>query len=91
MLRAESAPGGHIWIAVEDSGPGIAPEERERIFEPYYRVERADGTTVPGSGLGLAVARQLMDQQGGRVWVEPAPGGGARFVVEVRASRERTG
>ena len=90
-LRAYAPTQGLIRVAVEDSGPGIAPEERERIFEPYYRVARTDAAAVPGSGLGLAVARRLMDQLGGRIWVESAASGGACFLVEVRASRERGG
>ena len=76
---------------MEDSGAGVAPEERERIFELYYRVARGDGAVVPGSGLGLAVARRLMDQLEGRIWVEGGDGGGACFLIEVRASRERDG
>ncbi len=91
VLRARPTGDGHVRLEVEDSGPGIPPEERERIFEPYYRVPRTDGAGVPGSGLGLAVARQLIDQQDGRIWVESAEHGGACFMVEVRASRERVG
>ena len=72
---------------VNDSGPGIALADRERIFEPFFRVRRA-GAQVPGSGLGLAVARRSVDQLGGRIWVEDNPDGrgGARFCVELRAA-----
>ena len=76
---------GQVRIEVDDSGEGIAEPLRERIFDPYYRVDRTDGT-VHGSGLGLAVARQLLELQGGRVWVEDAPARGARFCVELPAA-----
>ena len=72
-----------VRFEVSDSGPGIAPADRERIFEPFFRVRRA-GTPVPGSGLGLAVARRAVGQLGGRLWVEDNQDGtGARFCVEL--------
>ncbi len=77
-----AATAGRVRIEVDDSGDGIPETLRERIFDPYYRVDRNDGT-VHGSGLGLAVARRLIELQSGRIWVEDAPDGGARFCVEL--------
>ena len=86
-LRTEE---GRIRLEIRDHGIGIAREDRERIFELYYRVRGPGGESVPGSGLGLAVARRLIEAQGGRVWVEdPEDGPGARFCIEVRAAYER--
>lgn len=75
---------GTVRISVEDAGPGVPPEERERIFERFARGAASQGSKG-GSGLGLALAAQNAHLQGGRVWVEPAAGGGARFVVELEA------
>jgi signal transduction histidine kinase len=60
-----------IVLAIQDSGPGITPDELERIFERFYRSDRARGT--PGTGLGLAIARHIMRAHGGRIWAENAP------------------
>jgi two-component system phosphate regulon sensor histidine kinase PhoR len=60
-----------VVLAVQDSGPGITPDELERIFERFYRSDRARGT--PGTGLGLAIARHIMRAHGGRIWAENAP------------------
>ncbi|MDA0351341.1 MAG: HAMP domain-containing sensor histidine kinase [Chloroflexi bacterium] len=77
-----------IRIEVDDSGEGIPANLRERIFDPYYRVDRSD-PAIHGSGLGLAVARQLIALQSGRIWVEDSPTGGARFCVELPRVIER--
>jgi len=74
---------GVVRIAVSDEGPGIPPEWRERIFEPY---SRRDTMTARGSGIGLYAARRLAESMKGRLWCEPAPGGGARFVLALPAS-----
>lgn len=73
-----------VVLSVIDSGPGIPPEERERIFERFYRTD--PNGTKPGMGLGLAIVRGLVESCGGSVWVEDAPGGGAAFRVSLRTS-----
>jgi signal transduction histidine kinase len=79
--------GERVRIDVEDSGPGIATEDRAEIFLPFFRVQRDGAAQVPGSGLGLAVAKRLIELQGGTIWVEAASGGsdatGSRFCVEL--------
>ena len=71
-----------VRITVDDQGPGITGRERERIWEPFYRLERDASSAVAGSGIGLSVVRELVGLHGGSVWVDRAPGGGARFVIE---------
>jgi signal transduction histidine kinase len=70
---------------MDDAGPGIAEEDRERIWQPFVRL--AGASAVTGSGIGLAVVRELVAGQGGRCWAEAAPRGGARFVVELPGGR----
>ncbi len=70
-----------LLLAVDDAGPGIPPEERERMFERFARGSWSDST--PGTGLGLALAVEHLRLHDGRVWVEDSPEGGARFVIEV--------
>jgi signal transduction histidine kinase len=72
----------HARLWVDDEGPGIPARERERIFEMFYRSSLHAKSGVAGSGIGLAVVKQFTDLLEGRVWVEQAPGGGARIVVE---------
>jgi signal transduction histidine kinase len=74
---------GVVRVEVTDEGPGIPPEWRDRIFEPYARHETA---TARGSGIGLYAARRLAESMGGRLWCEPAPSGGARFVLALPAA-----
>ena len=70
-------------ITVVDHGPGIPPEERERVFERFHRVEST--RTMPGSGLGLAIVEQVAAAHGGRAFVDEAEGGGAAVTLELPA------
>ena len=76
--------GSWAGFAVEDSGPGLAPEERDKVFDRFFR-GRAAGMrgAGEGSGLGLSLVREHVGLHGGRVWVEDREGGGARFVVRL--------
>jgi signal transduction histidine kinase len=70
-------------LEVEDEGKGIPADQREAVFSPYARLDRDRDSGVAGSGIGLAVVRELVQRQGGAVWVEEAMSEGARFVVEL--------
>ena len=77
-----------IWV--DDEGPGIPPADRERVWDRFWRLERDRGSAVAGTGIGLAVVRELVALHGGRAWVEdPQPraaangGCGVRFVIEL--------
>ena len=78
--------GPWLRFVVEDAGPGVAPGERDRIFERFSRGSTGRRRGLgDGTGLGLAIVAQHVRQHGGRVWVEGRVGGGSRFVVELRA------
>jgi signal transduction histidine kinase len=72
-------------LRVEDEGPGIPEHEYARVFEPFVRLERASKSSAGGSGIGLAVVRELVGLQGGRVWLERGATGGTRVVVELES------
>jgi signal transduction histidine kinase len=72
-----------LVVHVRDHGPGVAPHERERIFERFVRGQAAAETR--GSGIGLSVVRLLVEAMGGTVQVGEAPGGGADFALRLRA------
>jgi len=88
---------GDIELRVEDEGPGIRPENLERIFERFY-TDRPEGSFGKNSGLGLSISRQIIEAHQGRIWAEnrygpPVPGGerpviGALFIVRIPASSE---
>ena len=70
-----------VLLCVEDDGPGIPAADQEHIFERYYRSESEATRARQGSGLGLPIARALVELHGGRLWVESTPGLGARFCI----------
>jgi signal transduction histidine kinase len=92
-VRARLEPDGrHVLLSVEDRGPGIAPEDRPHLFEPFYRGRGVVGSAIPGSGLGLDLVRRAAAAHGGTVSVSPGPGGrGALFSVRLPAARAAHG
>ena len=92
-FRSQDAPRIHVeavqqngeWIlAVRDNGAGFDPVYRERIFRPF---ERLNGKQFPGSGLGLTVAKRIVEQHGGQIWAESAPGEGSTFRFSLPLTR----
>jgi signal transduction histidine kinase len=81
LTRADQ--NGTARVTVDDEGPGIPPTERERIWQPYYRLDRDRNAPAGGSGLGLSVVADLVRLLGGSVSVGDAPGRGARFTVDL--------
>ncbi len=83
-LAVEPGAGGAVRFVVADRGPGVAPGERVRIFERFYRGQAAGQRGVTdGTGLGLSLVAEHVRLHGGKVWVEPGPDGENRFVVEL--------
>jgi two-component system OmpR family sensor kinase len=73
--------GKELVLAVEDDGPGIPQDERERIFEPFYRLDRSRDRATGGFGLGLSIVRKAVLLHGGTITVEQSELGGAKFVI----------
>src|SRR5258706_86300 len=82
-VRAVAVAGtDEVEVAVVDHGPGVAEGERERIFDEFYR-PRVEGRGPVGTGMGLAIVKGIVEAHGGRIWVEPTPGGGATFALRL--------
>ena len=79
-VEAEVAD-GEVRLSVRDRGPGISPEHWERVFERFYKVDRARSRATGGSGLGLAITKHLVMVLGGRIWTQSARDGGQVFTV----------
>ena len=86
VLSARRLPdNAGVEIAVDDNGPGIPAEERERIFDPFYRLDRSRDRATGGFGLGLSIAQKAVLLHGGTLRVETSGLGGARFVIGLPA------
>jgi len=91
---AHTPPGTEVAVAVHDDGrisvsdhgPGVPPQDRERIFE---RFSRGKGQRTQGAGLGLAIVREIMRAHGGRIAVDDAPAGGAIFALVFPLARHK--
>jgi len=78
-IGGQPGPDGKIELWVKDDGPGIPPEARERIFERFYRVDRARSRETGGTGLGLSIVKHIVQAHGGEVWVKSELGQGSVF------------
>lgn len=84
QVRAAAAA-GQVEIEVIDTGEGIGAEDLPHVFDQFYRGEKSRSRTTGGAGLGLAIARRIVEAHGGRIWAESRAGEGARFVVRLPA------
>ncbi|MGG6312777.1 sensor histidine kinase [Paenibacillus macerans] len=82
---------GLVRFAVSDEGPGIPPEERERIFERFYRSDRSRSREGGGAGLGLSIAKKLVEQYGGHIGVRQAASGGSEFWFTLPGAEGQSG
>src|SRR5205823_13628363 len=80
------AVGAVAQVLVQDDGPGFPPEKAQQIFERFYQVDMGGTRRYGGTGIGLALAKEIVELHGGRIWAESA--GGARFTVELPTGRE---
>lgn len=85
VVRVEKMPPSTAQIVIEDGGPGIPENKLDRVFEPFFRVDAARQQTIPGAGLGLTIARELIQSAGGTVTVHNGTGGGLVQTVELPA------
>ena len=82
-IHISASADGDFWVfSVRDNGIGIDPRYAEGVFEPFKRLH---GSELPGTGIGLAICRRIVEKIGGRIWVQPAEGGGSDFRFTVPA------
>ena len=75
--------GAQVEVSVSDNGEGIPSEDLPHIFESFYRGEKSRSRATGGAGLGLAIARGIIQAHGGQIWVESHPGVGTKFIFRI--------
>lgn len=85
QVQARTTADHHVQISVQDTGMGVAPGEREKIFDKFYQSPTHDplSNKPVGTGLGLAISRQIVERYKGRIWAESEPGSGATFTIKI--------
>ena len=84
IVKLEHADIHSAIFSVQDSGIGIAPEDQQKIFERFYRVDKARSREMGGNGLGLAIATEILKLHDGKIFVDSEPGRGTKFTVELK-------
>lgn len=87
-VTGKMANGTLIELCVQDDGPGIPAESLERVFERFYRVDKARSREQGGTGLGLSIVKHIVQSHGGKVWAKSEPGKGAAFYFTLPAKQE---
>ena len=88
IVRLENSESNRAIFSVQDSGIGIAPEDKEKIFERFYRVDKARSREMGGNGLGLAIAMEILKIHDGKIFVDSELGVGTKFTVELKIKKE---
>ena len=78
-VSASRNGGESVQVSVSDTGPGVPPDEKEKIFAKFYRIAEVNGENSKGTGLGLAISKALVELHGGKIWVESEAGRGSTF------------
>ncbi len=78
MLFLPAKKNHKLMVVIEDNGVGISPEDVLRVFERFYRVEKARSRYHGGTGLGLSICKEIVEVHGGRIWIESKPGQGTK-------------
>jgi signal transduction histidine kinase len=79
IVAAQRDGNGWVQVSVADTGPGISPEEADKIFDEFYQIPQAVRPKIKGMGLGLTIAKKLLEMHGGKIWVQSEPGRGSTF------------
>jgi two-component system phosphate regulon sensor histidine kinase PhoR len=87
-VTGQLVDGNAIELCVQDDGPGIPPESLERVFERFYRVDKARSREQGGTGLGLSIVKHIVQSHGGKVWAKSELGKGAAFYFTLPAKQE---
>jgi signal transduction histidine kinase len=86
LSAGRASDGSHLEVSVSDAGPGISPNEVERIFQEFYQISEPGREKTTGVGLGLAISKKLVEMHGGKIAVESVPGQGSTFFFTIPAA-----
>jgi len=90
VVISGSTKGEVAVVCVEDTGPGIPPEEQKLVFDKFYR-GKTNASQVPGTGLGLAISKSVVEKHGGKIWLESRAGSGSRFLFALPVAKQKRG